>query len=140
MKIKKLIDLCKKRGCFYLFEDERVQWLSDGVALYPLYNVPEFDEETLCRTFDITEKQQEKIVFRHEMRLPSQYCFDDFTDGEVMCAQSPVIINGGSHGLIACKTSQGVMFLDRKYLVPLEDTAEGMLEIFERTTKDGQIY
>ena len=50
MKIKKLIDLCKKRGCFYLFEDERVQWLSDGVALYPLYNVPEFDEETLCRT------------------------------------------------------------------------------------------
>lgn len=130
----------QKRGCFYLFEDERAQWLSDGVALYPLYNIPGFDEETLCRTFDITEKQQEKIVFRHEMRLPSQYCFDDFTDGEVMCAQSPVIINGGSHGLIACKTSQGVMFLDRKYLVPLEDTAEGMLEIFERTTKDGQIY
>lgn len=140
MKIKKLIDLCKKRGLFHLFEDERAQWLSDGVALYPLYNVPGFDEETLCRTFDITEKQQEKIVFRHEMRLPSQYCFDDFTDGEVMCVQSPVIINGGSHGLIACKTSQGVMFLDRKYLVPLEDTAEGMLEIFERTTKDGQIY
>ena len=71
MKIKKLIDLCKKRGCFYLFEDERVQWLSDGVALYPLYNVPEFDEETLCRTFDITEKQQEKIPV-HAGRFPDR--------------------------------------------------------------------
>ncbi len=140
MKIKKIIDICKKHGILYILNGNGVQWISDGAALYPLYNVPEFDEETLCRTFDITEKQQQKITFRQEIRLPSQFCFEDFAPGEVMCEQSPVIISGGTHGIVACKTSQGIMFLDRKYLAPLEDTAEGMLEIFERMTADGQIY
>ena len=50
MKIKKIIDLCKKRGIFRLYAGESVQWISDGCALYPLYNLPEFDEETLHLT------------------------------------------------------------------------------------------
>lgn len=140
MKIKKIIDICKKSGRCYIFSGENTQWLSDGAAFYPLYNVPIFDEETLCRTFDITEKQQQKIMFKQEYRLPSPYCFDDFLRSEVMCDLSPVIIGGGTNGIIACKTSQGVMFLDKKYLAPLEDTADGMLEIYERTTETGQTY
>lgn len=36
--------------------------------------------------------------------------------------------------------SQGIAFIDRKYLQPLEDGDMSMLEIYERTNSDGQMY
>ena len=126
MKIKKIIDLCKKSGTLCLYEGAAAQWISDGSAFYPLYDVPGFDENTLCRTFDITEKQQSKIRFGFDVYLPAAYCFDDHTEGEILCEQSPVSIGQGTSVLIACRTTRGIMFLDRKYLVPLENTAGRM--------------
>lgn len=95
MKIKKIIDLCKKRGIFRLYAGESVQWISDGCALYPLYNLPEFDEETLYRVFDITEKQQDKISFRYELHLPSAICIDDYMQGEALCEKGTMVIGAG---------------------------------------------
>ena len=140
MKIKKIIDLCKKSGTLCLYEGAAAQWISDGSAFYPLYDVPGFDENTLCRTFDITEKQQSKIRFGFDVYLPAAYCFDDHTEGEILCEQSPVSIEQGTSVLIACRTTRGIMFLDRKYLVPLENTAGRMPEIYERTAENGQLY
>ena len=82
MKIKKIVDLCKKRGYFYLFTTEGgEQWLSDGVGAYPLGDVPSLDEDTLCVLFDIPEKAREKMVFRVQ-QAPSGFCFDDVVPGE----------------------------------------------------------
>lgn len=139
MKIKKIIDLCKKRGIFRLYAGESVQWISDGCALYPLYNLPEFDEETLYRVFDITEKQQDKISFRYELHLPSTICIDDYMQGEALCEKGTMVIGGGGKNIIPFKTSQGVLFIDEKYLAPLEDTRD-YIEVYERTGEDGRIY
>lgn len=74
MKLKKVLSICKTNGLYYLYDridrsGEITQWLGDGYAIYPLDGLPILDEESFCAVFDITGKQREKILFRHE-RLP----------------------------------------------------------------------
>ena len=74
MKLKKVLSICKANGLYYLYDridrsGEITQWLGDARALYPLDGLPILDEESFCAVFDITGKQREKILFRHE-RLP----------------------------------------------------------------------
>ena len=74
MKLKKVLSICKANGLYYVYDridrsGEITQRLGDGYALYPLDGLPILDEESFCAVFDITGKQREKILFRHE-RLP----------------------------------------------------------------------
>lgn len=138
MKIKKIVDLCKKRGYFYLFTTEGgEQWLSDGVGAYPLGDVPCLDEDTLCALFDIPEKAREKMVFRVQ-QAPSVFCFDDVVPGEVLCEQGALLLGEGKHGVIPYKTQQGIQFIDRTHLEPLE--GGGQLEVYERIGEHGDMY
>ena len=142
MKLKKIIDLCKKAGAFYLFEDEvnECQWLSDGFACYPLYGVPRLDEDTLCTLFDISDKAREKLVFRHEYSLPKRLCFADAMPGEARCEEYPMLLGEGKNGVMPYKTSQGVQFLACKHVAPFDGESGGMLEVWERTAGDGHVY
>ena len=138
MKIKKIVDLCKKRGYFYLFTPEGgEQWLSDGVGAYPLGDVPRLDEDTLCALFDIPDKAREKMVFRVQ-QAPSSLCFDDVMPGEVLCEQGALLLGEGKHGVIPYKTQQGIQFIDRTHMEPLEGC--GQLEVYERTSTAGTTY
>lgn len=81
MKLKKVLSICKTNGLYYLYDridrsGEITQWLGDGYALYPLDGLPILDEESFCAVFDITGKQREKILFRHE-RLPEHLNVED---------------------------------------------------------------
>lgn len=81
MKLKKVLSICKANGFYYLYDridrsGEITQWLGDGYALYPLDGLPILDEESFCAVFDITGKQREKILFRHE-RLPEHLNVED---------------------------------------------------------------
>ena len=138
MKIKKIVDLCKKRGYFYLFTPEGgEQWLSDGVGAYPLGDVPRLDEDTLCALFDIPDKAREKMVFRVDVP-PLSFCFDDVMPGEVLCEQGALLLGEGKHGVIPYKTQQGIQFIDRTHMEPLEGC--GQLEVYERTSTAGTTY
>lgn len=138
MKIKKIVDLCKKRGYFYLFTpDGGEQWLSDNVGAYPLGDVPRLDEDTLCALFDIPDKAREKMVFRVDVP-PTSLCFDDVMPGEVLCEQGALLLGEGKHGVIPYKTQQGIQFIDRTHMEPLEGC--GQLEVYERTSTAGTTY
>lgn len=140
MKIRKIIDICKKNGNIIIFESGKEQWISDGCAVFPMFNLPKFDKNSLCKTYDITDKQTNKIIFRHEMGLPSSYDFNDVSVGENIVERGPVCIVDAGRSLIPYATSQGVVFIDAKYLQPLADIENGMLELYERKAKNGQIY
>lgn len=83
MKIKTLAALCKKAGVFYLYDritdDGEVaeQWLGNGGAVYPLHGLPYMQENNLFTLFDITDKQQDKIYFRHEHLPTTAINFED---------------------------------------------------------------
>lgn len=49
-------------------------------------------------------------------------------------------LSDAGRGIIPYMTSQGVAFIDAKYLQPLSDIEDSMLNLYERHTKSGQIY
>ena len=140
MKIRKIIDICKKKGNIIIFESGKEQWISDGAAVFPMFNLPQFDEDSLCRTYDITDKQAAKIHFHHEYTMPTAYDFEDCTEDEDVVARGPMWLSDAGRGIIPYMTSQGVAFIDAKYLQPLSDIEDSMLNLYERHTKSGQIY
>ena len=140
MKIRKIIDICKKNGNIIIFESGKEQWISDGAAVFPMFNLPQFDEDSLCRTYDITDKQAAKIHFRHEYTMPAAIDFEDCTEDENVVTRGPMCLSDAGRGIIPYMTSQGVAFIDAKYLQPLSDIEDSMLNLYERHTKSGQIY
>lgn len=140
MKIRKIIDICKRSGAIYLFEGENEQWISDGAAIFPLFNLPRLDESTICTVYNIDDKKRQKIVFRHEAALPQSYDFNDGVRGEIPAERGPMYLSDGGRGIIPYMTSQGVVFIDAKYLQPFADIDNGMLNLYEWATDSGQIY
>ena len=143
MKLKKVLSICKANGLYYLYDridrsGEITQWLGDGYALYPLDGLPILDEESFCAVFDITGKQREKILFRHE-RLPEHLNVEDVAAGDKLVREyETTFINGGLR-LKPLKTNNGVMFIRSLYLSPLEDVID-MVQFYERTTPQGGSY
>ncbi len=140
MIIKKIIDICKKHGGVYLYDTPEEQWISDGFALYPLFGLPKFDECTLCQTYDITDKQRDKIHFKHEASLPKCFSFKDVEASETVCDEGPMYLSSAGRGIVPYMTSQGIVFIDASYLAPLADTKEAMLQVYERYNAAGQMY
>lgn len=143
MKLKKVLSICKANGLYYLYDridrsGEITQWLGDGYALYPLDGLPILDEESFCAVFDITGKQREKILFRHE-RLPEHLNVEDVAAGDKLVREyETTFINGGLR-LKPLKTNNGVTFIRSLHLSPLEDVID-MVQFYERTTPDGGSY
>ena len=93
MKIKKIVDICKKsHQVTILNEKEGIQWLGDGVAFYPLYDAPFFDTESLFATFYIKEKQKENIIFRQE-QTPESFCFSSECNDETYAERCDISLN-----------------------------------------------
>lgn len=136
MKIKSIIGLCKRSGMLHLIENDGVQWLSDGYSLYPLFDLPHFDEETICRTFDISEKKAAKMSIRYDGCPPASICLWDEVVDEVECEYDSELFGG----VISVQTSQGVVFIRRDHLSPFGDTDQDTLRLFERHSPNGSTY
>lgn len=137
MKIKKAIDICKKSGQLTLYGGA-LQWLSDGNAFYPLFEMPTFDEGSICAAYDIPEKQRQRIEFHIEGDLPEQFYFGDFEEGEAAAIPESIYIHFGGRDLIPYHTSAGVVFVDARYLAPF--AGEEDIELHERKNKYGMRY
>ncbi len=128
MIIKKIIGFCKRSGNLHLYEGKECQWISDGSAIFPLFNLPQFDTETICRAFDIPEKKAAKMHLKYDYHLPTTLCFEDDTPDEVPCEIGDELFGG----LLPITTPEGLMFIQRQYLLPFADTDDAMLYIFRR--------
>lgn len=140
MKIKKIIDLIKKSGVLAIYEGKDCQWLSDGHATYPVTDLPEICSVTLCAMYDITAKQADKLRIIDRIALPTTCNYADTVENEKIIPECPIEIIVGDKRLIAYATSQGIAFLDKRYLAPFSDMDENMLRVYERYTADGDLY
>ena len=141
MKIKKIIALCKssKRLFLYDISKDRPQMLSDEKAAYFLEECPRFTINSLYTTYDISEKQAEKIVSGIRGGEPEGYNISDCDEDEVLCEPFSISIASCGKQYRAYKTSEGVAFVDEKYFAPFEGDCD-YFEIYERRRTDGQIY
>ena len=143
MKLKKVIHLCHQEKTFRLFDKigkggEIVQWLSDGFAAYPLNGLPILDEDTLCAVFDISEKQLKNTSVRR-LTMPDALNVGDTDPDERILKDDDFSITYGGTQVKPLKTRNGIIFIQQKYLAPLEDVLD-VVQLYERVTPDGQTY
>lgn len=143
MKLKKISQLCNKQKAYIIYDKPSrnggtTQWLGDGCAAYPLDGLPLLDTDSLCRMFDISKKQRDKMIIQQTDK-PEGVCMDDAGPGECKAEKmEPGIVRGGRE-FIPLMTRAGIVFIQKKYLAPLDE--EGVvLEFYERRTPGGQIY
>lgn len=143
MKLKKVASICSKTKIFCLYDreesDDRVsQWLGDSSAIYPITGLPYMDEDNIYSMFDISAKQQEKIIFRHQ-RAPEGINLSDTdpTEHRIEEESLSLVYDGGV--LKPLQTRNGISFIQNKYLQPLEDVID-MVQLYERETPQGTPY
>ncbi len=141
MKISTIQQICKgaKRIVIYSDPSVSVQYISDGGAFYPLYNLPRMEEENVFALFDIPEKKQDKIRFEHKRSLPEFIDFSDTTDDEIALEFGSISIYKRGRILSPIKTSLGIIYINEKYLKPFSDSENGV-QLFERHMPGGGIY
>ena len=141
MKIQSIKQICKgaKRIDLYSPAEENDQWISDGCAFYPLYNLPVLRYESICTMFDIPEKKRDKIQIEEKRSLPHSFNFGDCDDREQPLRASPLALYLYGRTLIPLESSQGAIYIDKKYLAPFAD-AENGVQLYERVTAQGNVY
>ena len=142
MKIKSVAAICKKSECLFLYDRESTgnvsQWVGDGVAIYPIVNIPYMETENICTIFEFTEKQLEKFVIRHT-GAPEGICLEDVDRTEKILSNENLSIAYAGRILRPLLTSRGLVFIDTKYLSPLADIWN-IMELYERTMPSGKTY
>ena len=140
MKNKKIIDLCKKSRNVYIFNDEKnnCQWISDGFGTYPMLDMPTLNEQYICKLYDISDSQSDKITFRTFNSTPEHLCFDDTDTTEAQTKMLDISIIADGNVLLPIMTEEGLMFIKNQYLMPFTDVPKGEIQIFTRKGKNGQ--
>ena len=139
MKIKKIVDICRREGVAKIYEDSNeVQWLSCGYACYPLYEVPELSEDEFFTIFDFSAKQREETIFERA-EFPSSLSTLDTVPYEILCKKLSPNIPFGSRLLIPFDAVGGIKFLDSEYLAPFADESNDV-EIYKRLSGNGEPY
>lgn len=137
MKIKKIASLCNSAQSIIVFDkfthdgNLDVQWVGDGRACYPIYDMPALDLDSLCVMFDIPEKKRSAITYRHEP-VPSGLSFEDTDLSENLIETRTINIVANGRVLMPLPTQRGIAFINEKYLAPLVDI--GFYEIYERVS------
>lgn len=142
MKIKKIIALCKNAGQLILYSDpdRDIQWLSDGIAIYPLIGCPKFDADSFCNTYEITDSQRKKMAFRINEHLPINFDFDDTDDFETETEKMPLSVTYSTYDAVAFKTQYGIEFINRAHLQPFGDYSGRDIVCTLRTDESGESY
>lgn len=138
MGIKKIEAICKAARRIAVLWGEECQWIGDGSAFYPVHGLPPMTESNIFALFDISEDKQSKFLFS-ESDMPTVYDFSDSCESEVPLVREGISLIWHGAELIPLKTSEGITFVNRRYLKPLED-GENEYILCERTAKNGQVY
>ncbi len=136
MKIKQVESIVKSSKQIHILNALDCQWLGDGTAFYPLYDMPELTESTIYTMLDIPEDNRSKYVYT-ERNFPSEYSLNDFEIDEtvIMRDMFDVVVRGAI--VEPLKTPRGLIFIDTKYLKPFTGDS---YELYERIGKSGEIY
>ena len=138
MKIKQVESILKCTKYITLYDAGKCQWVSDGVASYPLYNMPWLDEESLFTMLDVPKDSRSKYIFRHFDLENVPLNFVDIVSDEKVLERNMMTLNITGRTIEPLKTSKGIVFLDVKYLKPFAD--EQSVKLCERSTEDGATY
>ena len=138
MKFKKVESLLKSKKTIIICQGPDCQWIGDGQAFYPCYEFPVLDEVTLPVLFDIPVDKRDTYTVLIK-GLPKNFSFMDTVKDECPINRGvfDFLIEGTR--LEPVETSQGMVLIGKKYLVPYSDEKEG-IQLYERASTTGAPY
>ncbi|MFT9055124.1 MAG: hypothetical protein ABF449_00675 [Ethanoligenens sp.] len=120
--------------------DTVVQWIGNLSAIYPVFDLPYLEKESIFAIFDVKSGKRDDYFFQR-IGVPAGMNLNDSCENERQVKQAEFgidIIHSGTT-LTPLKTSQGIAFVDTDYFAPLGDYEN--VELFERiSTDDKTIY
>ena len=135
MKLKAIEAICKARKTIIVTTGPNGQWIGDGSAFYPIYDLPDLDENIILTIFDVPEDERGKWVYNwHQMQALN---FADLDDSERLVQADMLVLQYGGRSLAAIATREHISFLDTTYLKPYK---RGSYELYERMSTAGQVY
>lgn len=137
MKIKKIEALVKKEGRIVVSPGAFCQWLQFREACYPLNGLPLMAKVSFFKMFDIAADKWAKYYF-NELPLPQDLSFDDVLREEQVLDRGVIKVVYRGRTLEPLVTSQGLVFIDTRYLAPFSDDEN--YELYERTASSGLPY
>lgn len=138
MKIKQVEQILKSDKTIIIYEGPNCQWLGCRGAIYPAYNLPPLDEKSLFAMFDISEDDRSKYYFKADGEL-GNISLDDVNINEEPIERNMFWLHRDGRVLEPLKTSNGIVFIDCKYLKPFAKEAV-CVELYERKTLSGATY
>lgn len=142
MRIKKIISICENTKQVILYYDpiRKMQWISNGIGIYPLQGCPIFDEESFCVTYEINDTKREKMSFRINEELPHTYDFSDTDNFETVSEKLTLSVSYQHYDAVAFRTEFGLELIQGSCLKPFSDYDSTTLSFYIRRTKGNHRY
>lgn len=118
MKLKDIAKLCAKTHSIGISEVSGTQWLGNGYAAYPVFNLPPLDEDTAPAVLDFDEEKAKTLTVRY-VDLQSKFDLREENDDEE--ALTAVLLRFLYRGetLDAWQTESGrIVLVDPTYTKP----------------------
>ena len=139
MNYKTIAKFIKDRRNLIIWDEPGLQWISDGIAVYPVFGMPKMSETEMIIFLGL-EKDKDKISVRRKPVPPELPLEDMDTEDDIMNVQGFPIIYLGE----MCRTyftEQGVIAVYNKYINVIEkDAADSELVSLYLRVKNGQPY
>ena len=134
MKLNRLWSLLKQRKAITIMQGETAQWIGDGFACYPVYNLPRLTERVMQTLLDINDDTWDKFAFYEDNTVS----FEEVDFDEEQIDLSPLAVELHYHGMDLMPLVGGgkILFIQTKYLKPFENT---LLLSYAYRKKDGGV-
>ena len=135
MKLKAVEAICKAKKNITVTGGPGEWWIGDAHSFYPVYELPELNENIVFTIFDVPEDERGKWSYRWESVKGIN--LDDMDDTERLVQADMLTVHIDGRMLAAIQTREHISFLDTAYLKPFK---RGSYELYERVSNTGQVY
>lgn len=121
MKFSKIAMLAKRERTAILITDEDgMQWISTGAAVYKLENMPVLDEDTVLTVMNVSDDAREK--WHTSTKEDETGWLNDCVDGdeEITAEDAGISIIYNGNLLTPIYTMDGMIWIDTELLAPTE--------------------
>ena len=121
MKFSKIAMLAKRgRTAILMTDEEGMQWLSTGAAIYKLENMPVLDEDTVLTVMNVSDDAREK--WYTSIKEDEIGFLNGYVDGdeEITAEDAGISIIYNGYLLTPIYTMNGMIWIDAELLAPTE--------------------
>ena len=119
MKLSKLFSLMKQRKRITVSQGMTAQWVGDGTALFPIYNLPKLTENTMRTLLDLTDDAWDKYTFEEHNTV--HVSEEDFEEGQVQLEPARLSIRWNGVEYLPLMGGGEIYYIQEKYLKPFAD-------------------